>query len=117
MLKRTAAKSGFWQPVTGGVEDGESIEQAARRELHEETALEPLAWIPDVFAFQFEDNGWYFTEYVFAAEVDADPVLSEHETYRWCALEEAKALVPENHSEVRDALDRVARIVGSLEHR
>lgn len=110
MLKRTAQKGGFWQCVTGGVEEGETIEAAAKRELFEETGLEPVAWIRDVFSFQFEQDGWYYTEFVFAAEVDGDPVLSEHDEYRWCTFEEAEALVPEAHAEVREALMGVARL-------
>ena len=33
LLKRTAARGGFWQGVTGGVEAGESFTQAAHREV------------------------------------------------------------------------------------
>lgn len=36
LLKRTEARGGFWQPVTGRLEPGESPAQAARRELLEE---------------------------------------------------------------------------------
>ena len=40
LLRRTAARGGFWQPVTGRLEPGESPAQAARRELQEETGAE-----------------------------------------------------------------------------
>jgi lipoyl(octanoyl) transferase len=48
LLRRSPARGGFWQPVTGRVERGEAIEAAARRELREETGadvpVEPLGY-------------------------------------------------------------------------
>jgi lipoyl(octanoyl) transferase len=40
LLRRSAERGGFWQPVTGRIEPGETAEQAARRELREETGAE-----------------------------------------------------------------------------
>ena len=113
MLKRPEDKGGFWQPVTGGVEDGETIEAAAKRELSEETALHPIEWLGEIMRFQFEENGWWFSEYVFATRVEAEPILTEHVEFRWCTLEEAQALVPEHHVEIREALGLVAQRIGS----
>jgi lipoyl(octanoyl) transferase len=40
LLRRSEARGGFWQPVTGRLEPGEAPAAAARRELFEETGAE-----------------------------------------------------------------------------
>lgn len=45
-LRRSAGRrlGGVWQPVTGSLERGETIFQAAGREVREETGLTPRRW-------------------------------------------------------------------------
>lgn len=40
LFKVNESRGGFWQNITGSVENGESFEEAAIREIHEETGLE-----------------------------------------------------------------------------
>lgn len=97
-----------WQGVAGGAEDGESAEQAALREMMEETglrvdvplvALDTVASIP---TYHFRDReAWGRDVYVvperaFGAAIhhDAAIVLSrEHSAYRWVAYGEAARLL------------------------
>jgi len=98
MLKRNKEKGGFWQPITGGVEEGESLTQAVNRELWEETGIsEYLRVINDVYYFEFDTTEYgKLKEYVFGIEVapDINAKLSpEHTEMKWCTLEESIALL------------------------
>lgn len=84
-------RKGFWQNVTGGVDDGESYEDAALREATEETGLtqENIAKLSSLpLDFEFTDQ-WNndVAEKIFAIEckttwdISLDP--SEHQNYRW----------------------------------
>jgi ADP-ribose pyrophosphatase YjhB (NUDIX family) len=91
----------FWAPVGGGIELGESPEQAAKREIAEETGLRDFALGPHVWNRQskYAFNGvkvhaietWFFTR-VERFEIDTAG-FSEVERksfieYRWWTLEE-----------------------------
>ena len=98
MLKRNEQKGGFWQPITGGVEDGESLAQAVNRELREETGITNyLRIINDVYYFEFDTiECGVLKEYVFGVQIatDMDAKLSpEHTEMKWCTLEESLALL------------------------
>jgi dihydroneopterin triphosphate diphosphatase len=91
---------GLWQCVTGSIEPGETVPQAAMREVREETSLGP----DDIEAFYdldqvapFFDEGpdAVVVSAIFAARVrpDAEPRAShEHDGTRWVAADEAPAL-------------------------
>ncbi len=101
LLRRIPDRGGFWQQVTGRIEPGESAEEAARRELREETGIdapvEPLGY-RHAFALDPSTNRVRPGEIViveetaFAARVPggAAPALSaEHAALEWTSAEEA----------------------------
>lgn len=101
MMKRTEDRGGFWQPVTGGVEDGESISEAAIREVFEEAGyksdeIKNLIDLDYSFQFKLKNKDWWITEYVFGAEVSHPDFIRlprEHEKVIWCSYEEALKLL------------------------
>lgn len=100
LLRRSAERSlaGVWQPVTGGIERGESALAAATREVLEETGLTPIRWWALEHLATFYDPGKDHVRVVpvFAAEVAwTDPVhLShEHDRYAFVSLAQARRRV------------------------
>jgi lipoyl(octanoyl) transferase len=93
VLKRNAAKGGFWQPVTGGIDPGELPPTTAIRELGEELGLTgPVELIDPGYHFSFTEGTVTLREDVYGVVVveDWEPVLSdEHDDYAWLSLDEA----------------------------
>jgi 8-oxo-dGTP pyrophosphatase MutT (NUDIX family) len=94
----------FWFTAGGGLDDGESIEQAARRELFEETGLSIRDLGPIRFdrstVFEFESVQYEQVEYFFCVHVarfePADTHWSDIERrsvleYRWWSRDELAA--------------------------
>jgi dATP pyrophosphohydrolase len=116
LLHRIPSREGFWQGVSGGVEQGEALAEAAHRELLEETGFVPcqLQQIDCSYSFSMQDE-WRalyapgveeIKEYVFLACVNAqEPRLdpAEHDQWRWCRFDEALKLLtwPENKEALR----------------
>ena len=112
LLRRIAARGGFWQTLTGRRQPGESAARTAAREVHEETGLTPavsdLVDLGYVHAFPLDParipglpnprRPLFARETAFAlrvppgTEVRLDP--SEHDHHRWCPVAEALDLLP-----------------------
>ncbi len=106
MLKRVLPKQ-FWQSVTGSLEWGESVKQAARRELYEETGimagdglidLQQQVTFPILSAWRsrYAPSAHTNTEHWFSLMLPNRrlPRLhsSEHSAYRWVSYEQALRL-------------------------
>ncbi|OGN06702.1 MAG: hypothetical protein A3B86_04660, partial [Candidatus Yanofskybacteria bacterium RIFCSPHIGHO2_02_FULL_38_22b] len=93
MLKRTPQRGGFWQPVTGNVEEGETFEAAALREVKEELGITEIIQLIDTeYSYEFTDNGLDQFERIFGVQVSPDQEVrlsSEHTEYHWAIAEEA----------------------------
>lgn len=78
--------------ITGGVEDGESIEQAAKRETYEEIGIEPLSInnLKFLMSYRNKDTGDEVAEHCFAAQVDNSNIVlnQEHIDFRWFSIRE-----------------------------
>ncbi|MHB1243197.1 MAG: NUDIX domain-containing protein [Gaiellaceae bacterium] len=103
-----------WVAAGGVVEHGESVEEAARREVFEETGRDIGSTVFSLeCGYRFERDGRVFEERAFAAVAPAgwEPTLdrAEHDGYAWFALPAAaeKIAWPEN----RVALDALARLL------
>lgn len=95
LLKRNPRKGGFWQPVTGGVHEGEQDEDAARRELREELGIEEVLRLIDLqVEFEFTAGNRQLRERVFGAELAPAATIRlspEHTDSRWGTRDEALA--------------------------
>ena len=97
LLKRLPERNGFWQPVTGGVEEGETRDEALRREVMEETGVKNIvAVIEGLYYFEFSDPNLN-QEYVYGVEISLSEKIvldqKEHSEYRWCSFQEALQLL------------------------
>ena len=100
LIRRSPHRSlaGVWQPVTGGIERGESVLRAAVREVREETGLTPLRWwaLEHLATFYEPAQDRIRVVPVFAAEVAwTDPVYlsDEHDRYAFLAPAAARRRV------------------------
>jgi len=115
LLKRVPEKNGFWQPVTGGLEEGETRTEALFREIKEETGIKnPIRVIEGLYYFEFSDPKLN-QEYVYGVEVfpTEEVVLDgeEHSEYRWCSFREALQLL--SWKENKEALKKLNTILGN----
>lgn len=89
LLHRAATKDfggGEWEPVSGRVEQGENAEQAAAREVQEETGLTVVDLeVFDSFAFVRGDGGPELIGITFRGMTSGREVTlsEEHDSFEW----------------------------------
>lgn len=106
ILKRTPERSGYWQPVSGGVEKGEELTDTVLREVSEETGIETIKSIINLdYTFTYKETKkgilMDMQDFCFAVEIEnlLDVKLSdEHEEYKWCSYVEAKKYLKWEHN-------------------
>jgi len=116
-MRRAPERLGYWSLVSGGVEPDETPEEAAQRELLEETGLRaevrplPVAlWYsllddPPSIRARYAPGIERITVHAFVADAERgwEPTLdAEHDVYRWCDLDTAVELMA--YETARDAL-------------
>ena len=86
----------YWGFAKGSIENNETEQEAALREVEEETGLKDVKLIPDFKEkdnYEFEENGEEFFKEVtwFLGEVESSNVIlsHEHEDFKWSSYEEA----------------------------
>jgi lipoyl(octanoyl) transferase len=116
-MRRAPERLGYWSLVSGGVEPDETTQEAAQRELLEETGLRaevrplPISLSysllddPPAIRARYAAGIERVTVYAFVVDAGAgwEPTLdAEHDVYRWCELEVAVELMA--YETARDAL-------------
>ena len=119
LLKRISSIGRFWQPVTGGIEEGETKIEALKREVSEETGIKNIVGIMKEIHYDelwdfFKREGcqWLIKEFAFGVEVSSNDkiVMSrEHSEYRWCGFEEALKLLKWKGN--KEALEKLNEIL------
>lgn len=110
--RRSSYMDGAWTYIGGRIEPDETGWQAARRELAEETGLQPAVMYASSFSEQFYDCASDCIQIVpaFVAIVASDAKVrlnEEHSAYVWLPLDDAMARLP--FGSQRDLLIHVRR--------
>lgn len=95
LLKVEAETVSFWQPITGGIESGESPEEACLREIKEETGLllacSNLTALGD-FTVKIDENLSIHKDlFLVLTEQKAIQISDEHVGAQWVALDKVSS--------------------------
>ena len=95
LLKVEAEKVSFWQPITGGIESGESPEEACLREIKEETGLllacSSLTSLGDFMVKIDENLTIHKNLFLVLTEQKEIQLSDEHVGAQWVALDKVSS--------------------------
>ena len=95
LLKVENEKVSFWQPITGGIESGESPEEACLREIKEETGLllacSSLTGLGDFMVKSDENLTIHKNLFLVLTEQKEIQLSDEHVGAQWVALDKVSS--------------------------
>ena len=95
LLKVEDEKFSFWQPITGGIESGESPEEACLREIKEETGLllacSNLTSLGDFMVKIDENLSIHKNLFLVLTEQKDIQISDEHVGAQWVALDKVSS--------------------------
>ncbi len=115
VLKRSQERDVFWQPITGGIEEGESTNDTIKREVFEETGfqdIEKLYNLDYTFTYKAPISRKWMKDICFGVLIDNifEVCLSdEHEEYIWCNEKETKQILKWKYYLI--ALDKLLNVI------
>ena len=118
----------FWQPITGGLEEGETKMEALKREVREETGIKNIKKIiEDVHYYEprdlslieyFKKHGQTYKHlkaYAFGVEVSSDEEVvldgKEHSEFKWCSFQKALKLLKGSFYDHSESLKKLNRLL------
>jgi|SRR3989344_5632246 len=107
-----------WGFVKGGVEKNETREEAAKRELKEETGIREFKYLDfeaKISYFYRKNKETVYKEVVFfliTTKNEEIKISNEHKSYRWCDVKEANKLI--KFKNTKDVFEEANKLIEIL---